>query len=92
MATRNAVTTVDLEDLQSRLRDYLGRTREGESFLVTDRGEPVAELVPLSPQRQILEKLVAAGAVEWRGGKPKGLRGIVVRGEPVSETIIRDRQ
>src|SRR3982750_3468781 len=29
---------------------------------------------------------------EWRGGKPKGLRGVVVRGEPLSETIIRDRR
>jgi prevent-host-death family protein len=85
-------TTIDLENLQSQLRDYLGRTREGESFLVTDRGEPVAELIPLRPARQILERLVAEGTVEWGGEKPKGLRGIVVRGEPVSETIIRARR
>ena len=25
-------------------------------------------------------------------GKPKGLRGVTVRGEPVSETIVRDRR
>jgi hypothetical protein len=25
-------------------------------------------------------------------GKPRGLRGVTVRGEPVSETIIRDRR
>ena len=54
--------------------------------------KPVAEPLPLSPERQALAKLVRAGLVAWQGGKPKGLRGIVVRGEPVSETIIRDRR
>jgi antitoxin (DNA-binding transcriptional repressor) of toxin-antitoxin stability system len=29
---------------------------------------------------------------EWHGGKPKGLRGVVVCGEPVSETIIWNRR
>lgn len=51
-----------------------------------------AESIPLSPERQALEELVAKGLIEWQGGKPKGLRGVVVRGEPVSETIIRDRR
>lgn len=70
----------------------MDRTREGERFLVTDRGEPVAELIPLTPDRRALIKLIEAGEVELHGGKPKGLRGIAVRGEPVSETIIRDRR
>jgi len=48
--------------------------------------------VPSIPLRQMLEKLVEEGVIEWDGGKPKGLRGVVVRGEPVSETIIRDRR
>jgi prevent-host-death family protein len=88
------VTTlsVGIKDLKTRLSEYVGRTREGERFLVTDRGEPVAELIPLSPERQALAKLAEQGAVEWQGGKPKGLRGVVVRGEPVSETILRDRR
>ena len=46
----------------------------------------------ISPVRQALAKLVEEGKVEWNGGKPKGLRGVVVRGEPISETIIRDRR
>jgi hypothetical protein len=41
---------------------------------------------------EAVAKLVEEGLVEWQGGKPKGLRGITVRGEPVSETIIRDRR
>lgn len=92
MTTKSAPVTVGIKELKTRLSEYVERTREGERFLVTDRGEPVAELIPLSPERQALAKLAAEGAVEWGGGKPKGLRGIFVRGEPVSETIIRARR
>ena len=92
MTTKNATAAVGIKELKTRLSDYVDRTREGECFLVTDRGEPVAELIPLSPERRAISKLAAEGAVEWRGGKPKGLRGVVVRGEPVSETIVRDRR
>ncbi|HEY0511137.1 MAG TPA: type II toxin-antitoxin system prevent-host-death family antitoxin [Thermoanaerobaculia bacterium] len=92
MTTNAAAVTVGIKELKTRLSEYVGRTREGESFLVTDRGEPVAELIPLSPERQALAKLADEGIVEWTGGKPKGLRGVVVRGEPISETIIRDRR
>jgi hypothetical protein len=53
--------------------------------------DPVAAL-DLSPERQALAKLVSEGVVAWQGGKPKGLRGVAVRGEPVSETIVRDRR
>jgi len=86
------VASVGIKELKARLSEYVGRTREGERFLVTDRGEPVAELIPLSPERQALAKLQEEGAVEWQGGKPQGLRGVVMRGEPVSETIIRERR
>ena len=48
--------------------------------------------VPPSEESQILRRLAEEGVVEWQGGKPKGLRGIVVRGEPVSETIIKYRR
>jgi prevent-host-death family protein len=92
VTTKSATAAVGINELKAQLSEYVDRTREGERFLVTDRGEPVAELIPLSPERLVLEKLAAEGAIEWHGGKPKGLRGVVVRGEPVSETIIRDRR
>jgi hypothetical protein len=59
---------------------------------MTNQGESGANPNLLSPALQALAKLVEEGRVEWHGGKPKGLRGVVVRGEPVSETIIRDRR
>jgi prevent-host-death family protein len=38
--------TVGVRDLKNRLSEYLRRVRLGESVLVTDRGEVVAELMP----------------------------------------------
>jgi antitoxin (DNA-binding transcriptional repressor) of toxin-antitoxin stability system len=38
--------TVGIRDLKNRLSEYLRRVRSGESVLVTDRGEVVAELRP----------------------------------------------
>jgi prevent-host-death family protein len=38
--------TVGVRDLKNRLSEYLRRVRSGESVLVTDRGQIVAELTP----------------------------------------------
>lgn len=38
--------TVGVRDLKNKLSEYLRRVRLGESLLVTDRGEVVAELQP----------------------------------------------
>ncbi|HEX7180553.1 MAG TPA: type II toxin-antitoxin system prevent-host-death family antitoxin [Thermoanaerobaculia bacterium] len=83
---------VGIKELKAKLSEYVERARGGETVVVTDRGEPVAELVPLSPTRRKLLQLAEEGELSWNGGKPKGLRGIVVRGEPVSETVIRARR
>src|SRR6185436_16239587 len=38
--------TVGVRELKNRLSEYVRQVRSGESVLVTDRGEVVAELVP----------------------------------------------
>ena len=38
--------TVGVRDLKNKLSEYLRRVRRGESVIVTDRGEAVAELLP----------------------------------------------
>jgi len=38
--------TVGVRELKNSLSEYLRRVRSGESVLVTDRGEVVAELAP----------------------------------------------
>jgi prevent-host-death family protein len=38
--------TVGIRELKNRLSEYIREVRSGESVLVTDRGEVVAELTP----------------------------------------------
>jgi prevent-host-death family protein len=38
--------TVGLRELKNRLSEYVREVRSGDSVLVTDRGEVVAELIP----------------------------------------------
>jgi prevent-host-death family protein len=83
---------IGIEEVPGRLPELLERARTGEYVFITERGEPVAELAPISPERWRIVKLALEGKIEWNGGKPQGLRGVVVRGEPVSDTVIRDRR
>lgn len=41
-----------IADLKARLSEYLEAVRAGEEVIVTDRGRPVARLVPIAPQDQ----------------------------------------
>lgn len=83
---------VGIEELKARLDEYVERARGGETVIVTDQGEPVAELSPLSETRRKLLELAVEGAVSWDGGKPARHKGIVIRGEPISDTVIRSRR
>lgn len=38
---------VGIRELKARLSEYVGRAAAGERIVVTDRGRPVAHLVPL---------------------------------------------
>ncbi len=84
--------SIGLKELKAHLSEYVNRCRDGERIVITDRGREVAVLVPLSDSRKTMNKLREAGRVKWNGGKPKGLRGIKVRGKPVSETMLEDRR
>lgn len=58
---------VGARELKTRLGKYLNRVRRGETVLVTDRGEPVAELRPVqnaaNPKDAALRKLAALGVL-----------------------------
>jgi prevent-host-death family protein len=60
--------SVGLRDLKNRLSEYVREVRSGESLLVTDRGEVVAELTP------------RGGEVDERGGSSR-LVALAKRGQ-----------
>lgn len=64
-------------ELKTRLGTYLARVRKGETIIVTDRGEPIAELRPVE---------VPADATEaaWRQMEAEGLVTRPTRKGPVT--------
>lgn len=59
---------VGVRELRQNLSRYLGQVKEGESFVVTERGREVARLSPSGPPDSPIARLVAErGATMPRG-------------------------
>lgn len=85
--------TVGMKMLKESLSTYVAQARDGEHFIITDRGEEVAELVPLSPERRAIMRLVADGRAQWSGQRPQIVAwGVSVVGSPVSDAVFEDRR
>jgi prevent-host-death family protein len=69
---------VGVRELRQNLSVYLERVVAGETLRVTDRGRPVALLVPLPGPTGVAERLVASGRARpasgdvLRLGRPAG--------------------
>ena len=67
--------TAAVSDLKARLSEYLKRVKGGAEILITDRGKPVARLVPLSRARvttEALAQMEKQGLIKiWSGKMPK---------------------
>src|SRR2546430_14293127 len=71
---RNAMSTVGIKDLKLHLGRYVSRAAQGETITVTERGTPVAMLVPLPPERVAIEALKRTGRIRGQGVKPLDLK------------------
>lgn len=83
--------SVGIRELKAKLSSYVNMVREGGDIVITDRGEEVAVIVPVSPERKRILQLVSSGAAKWSGGKPSGVRGIKMKGKPLSSTVLEER-
>ena len=87
---------VGARELKTRLGTYLRRVREGRTLLVTDRGEPIAELRPLPSGTSVpaaLLKLSGKRAVTLPVRKAMvAFRPIQSRGRGLAEAILEDRE
>jgi prevent-host-death family protein len=68
--------TTAVSELKARLSSYLNLVKSGAEVLVTDRGKPVARIVPVgekSRQRGTLSRMEKDGLIKLGSGKlPKG--------------------
>lgn len=59
---------IGVRELNQNTSQVLARVSGGETVEITDRGQPIARLVPVGDDRSTLAKLVAAG----RAAAPTG--------------------
>jgi prevent-host-death family protein len=60
---------IGIRELNQNTSQVLARVSAGETVEITDRGRPIARLVPVGNERSTLARLVAAGrAVAPTGG------------------------
>jgi prevent-host-death family protein len=71
---------VSVRDLRNRLRDLVRRAEAGEEIVILRRGRQVARIVPLAQSPRRLPDLS-----DFRAS-------IAVDGEPLSETVIKERR
>ena len=71
---------VSVKQARSNISSLLNRIQEGEEVLILRRGEKVARLVPVDKESRKLPDL-------------SGFRSsIQVQGEPLSQTVIQERE
>ncbi len=90
---RAGTSRVGIRELRQNLSVYLRRIHHGERFEVTDRGRPVALLVPLADKLSPLERLIAEGRATRPVGNLLDLRPLP--GEPstaASDALLADRE
>jgi prevent-host-death family protein len=91
-----APNVVGARELKVRLGKYLRQVRQGRTLVVTDRGQPVAELRPVSGiagTDAVLARLEADGIVTRptkKGLRP--FRPIESRGQSLSTAVLEDRE
>lgn len=69
-----------VREVRENLRAYIERAEAGEEIVIRRRGRAVARLVPPEPERSRFPDLT-----EFRAS-------IEMEGEPLSETVIRQRR
>lgn len=81
-----------MRDLRDHLSRYLERVQAGEELTVTDRGRPIARLVPVAELRPF-DQLIAEGVIEpattRRRDRPARRVGT---NEPVSDLVVEQRR
>ncbi|MBP9712409.1 MAG: type II toxin-antitoxin system prevent-host-death family antitoxin [Sterolibacterium sp.] len=85
---------VAVRELKSSLSRVLSLAQSGEVVEVTSHNKPIARIVGIPPQTdEGLRRLMATGALSWRGGKPQFAPPVELApaGTSVSQMVLEDR-
>jgi prevent-host-death family protein len=92
------MTTVPSRELKNRLGKYLKLVKKGETVQVTDRGRPIACIVPLGSQEseadQMIAQLVRKGGITFGSSLPIAQTppARMKAGKPIADMVAEDRR
>ncbi len=81
---------VGIREMRQNLSRYAQRARRGESFVITDRGQEIAQLSPAPGRASVIDRLVAErGARRGQGNLLDVLQELAapIPGPPSSEVL-----
>ena len=86
-------TEVGIRQLRQNLSVYLRRVAKGERFVVTERGKPVADLVPRAEDEDVWERILADPAWSKPVGRWEDLPPPIKHDDPYAGTraLMEDR-
>jgi len=90
-----AQTTVGVRELKAQFSRYLRQVAAGETVVITDRGKPIGQIVPIAEDLdQRLQRLVETGVVAWSGRRPMPVVPVTPNpgGQTVSDLLLEDRE
>lgn len=87
-------------ELKARLSRYLERVKAGQEVLVTDRGQPVAKIVPIGTtalrgtrrERLVREGALVPGRGRVRGSLLRPPAGAAAKGRAVLDALLEERR
>jgi prevent-host-death family protein len=90
-----AQMTVGVREVKAQLSRYLRLVAAGDTVVITDRGKPVGQIVPVADGLEArLQRLVETGVVAWSGRKPATIVPVTPNpgGPTVSDLLLEDRE
>jgi prevent-host-death family protein len=82
---------VGIRALRDELSRYLSEVKRGHTITVTERGRPIARIVPIT-ELSLLERLQADGRVSPARRRTRAVRPAVTSTSPVSDLVIQQRR
>ncbi len=83
---------IGIRELRQNASRYVAAAARGESMMVTDRGDPVARLVPLSPlENHIAEQLANLGLTAPTRARRSFATDERLQAQPLSPLLDADR-
>jgi prevent-host-death family protein len=86
---------IGIRELKSTLSECVREVKAGKTIVVTERGEPVARIIPEAMSlRERVEALRRAGTIAWSGRRLRPAKPVgKVRGtRTISDLVVENRE